>query len=483
MLILILIGAFLLRIPFLNGSFWLDEAAQALESARPLSQQLHITDDFQPPLIHLLVHFSLPFSTSEWWLRSTAALIPGLITIWATYQIGKRLFSKRVGLTAALLLSSSSFHIFYSQELRPYALPAMFATLSWLSLMELTKNKNRRDVVLFSILTSLGLYSSYLYPFLFLSQVIFMCLFQRKHINHFVIATTISLLSFLPWMPSLLNQLRAGQLLRTQLTGWENIVGFGQLKSLLLIYGKFVFGVIHLETSFPFVIITVMIVTLSGFLFWQAFKITSFRKNIFLLSTWFLVPIVLAWVVSFWIPILQPKRVLFCLPALYLFFSAVAFSQKSLTKNKGGLVLLGLLLCINIFSITQYWINPQYQREDWRSLYTQITQKYASHSAVVIFSFPGPFSPWVWYDTTHFPAVSTGVYNTDQLQDSAELRMLTKYQYLLVFDYLRDLTDPHQRLISIIKNYGYVEVDQITPKTPLGIVHVFAKKQVTIGMK
>ena len=54
-LILILLLAVMLRIPHLSGSFWLDEAAQALEIVRPLSQQLQIIDDFQPPLLHLIL--------------------------------------------------------------------------------------------------------------------------------------------------------------------------------------------------------------------------------------------------------------------------------------------------------------------------------------------------------------------------------------------------------------------------------------------
>ena len=48
----IIVGALLLRLILINSSFWLDEAAQALESIRPLSQQLQIQNDFQPPLYH-----------------------------------------------------------------------------------------------------------------------------------------------------------------------------------------------------------------------------------------------------------------------------------------------------------------------------------------------------------------------------------------------------------------------------------------------
>ena len=75
-LLLILLLALILRLPHLNDSFWLDEAAQVLESLRPLNQQLQIKDDFQPPLLHLITFLSLKVAQSEWWLHLTGALLP-----------------------------------------------------------------------------------------------------------------------------------------------------------------------------------------------------------------------------------------------------------------------------------------------------------------------------------------------------------------------------------------------------------------------
>src|SRR3989344_3953301 len=128
---IILTLALLLRLPLLNSSFWLDEAAQALESVRPWSQQLRIAADFQPPLIHLLVHGLMKISIAEWWLRWWVATLPGLGMVSITYWLGRQLFNKQVGWWAALLVATNSFHIFYSQELRPYALTGFWVCLSW----------------------------------------------------------------------------------------------------------------------------------------------------------------------------------------------------------------------------------------------------------------------------------------------------------------------------------------------------------------
>ena len=47
MIVGILLVAFLIRLVGITQSFWLDEAAQMIESVRPLTQQLDIAGDFR----------------------------------------------------------------------------------------------------------------------------------------------------------------------------------------------------------------------------------------------------------------------------------------------------------------------------------------------------------------------------------------------------------------------------------------------------
>lgn len=483
----VLVIALILRIPLLNGSFWLDEAAQALESARPLSQQLQIVDDFQPPLIHLLVHFEILVSRAEWWLRLGAAVIPGLVTIWGLYALGARLFSKKVGLIAALFLATSSFHIFYSQELRPYSLPAMFGVLSWLVLVEWanaqksTQKKSLTTVATFAILTLLGLYSSYLYPFFFFAQIIWVFFFQRRLLKNFLLATLAAAIGFVPWLPSFIAQFHAGQDLRVTLPGWQNIVGFDQMKSLLLIYGKFLFGVIHLEASPYFALGSLGLgaIGIAGLYFtFKCKKLSPF----WLILIWLLIPLITAWLVSFVVPILQPKRVLFCLPALWLFFAAAA---NALPKKRHHLQYLAIIFIvfINLFGTYQYYVTPKYQREDWRSLHQEITTKYSKYDSIVVFAFPAPFAPWEWYDDGSYPVVSTGALTIQKNQSLDQLKKVGDYKFVLVFDYLRDLTDPQNRILMELQRYGYKEVDRINPATPLGFVRVYAKPENTLSLR
>jgi len=232
----------------------MDEAAQALESSRPFSQQLMIAEDFQPPLFHLIVHALTYLSSQEWWLR-TASLTASVITSVFVYLIARKLkLNTFAQLIAPLFMITSSFDIFYAQELRPYALSSMFAVMSWYFLIQSTQHKNRAQslyFVGFTLATVGGMYSTYLYPFLAVSQLAYIFFFHRTTLIKTMLSFCMTALLYLPWLPSLYTQLQVGQLLREKTINWGAVVGTPILKALPLVPAKFMFGVkdIQLDAS------------------------------------------------------------------------------------------------------------------------------------------------------------------------------------------------------------------------------------------
>src|SRR3990172_3840529 len=97
MLYAILVLALALRLSGLGQSFWLDEAAQVIESARPLSEQLYIPADFWPPLYHVLLHFWMYGGRSEAWLRLLSVSF-SVATVYLTYKIAQKLAGEKVAL-------------------------------------------------------------------------------------------------------------------------------------------------------------------------------------------------------------------------------------------------------------------------------------------------------------------------------------------------------------------------------------------------
>lgn len=493
----------ILRLPLLTGSFWLDEAAQILESSRPFSQQLQIQDDFQPPLLHLLTYFTHLFGTSEWWLRLWGALIPSLVTTWVLFELLKTWWPRATAelrtkqLWLGTLLATNSLWVFYSQELRPYSLAVMWSCLSWWLVVRLTREiKPTRNVWLGWVLSCVaGLYSTYLFPFVLLSQgfyFVVQALRQPRLWLPFIFACLGIGLGFAPWVPSFLGQLGAGQQLRSDLPGWDQVVSTTQLKALPLAFGKFFYGVVDLELNWQYAATTAVIVGLAGWLKLKALKNWSkltpeTRAALWLFAWWILVPIVLAWIVSFRIPVIQPKRILFVLPALYGLLVVLASEAKSLKLGKLsinlGTVLLSGLMMINISGLIQYWQNPLYQRENWRLVHEELMSRYPSERTTAVFSFGGPFAGWQWYDQGQTADISLGYLSkpgavdvSDKLKHATELG-----QYVLVFEYLEELTDPRKEVKHTLQSLGWKEIDAVS-SPGVGFVRVYAKPENLLGL-
>lgn len=473
-LVVVILGL-VLRLPLLSGSFWLDEAAQALESSRPWWQQFDIIPDFQPPLLHIMLHLAQYLSHTEWWLRVWGALLPGVLSIYLSFKIAEKLAGPKAAWWTGILLATSSFHIFYSQELRQYSLPTMWALLGWWWMAKLDSPKvpPMHWWGWWGVIGVAGMYSSYLYPFLLAAQLLYLWL-SRPTWRRALTATAVGMaLAMVPWLPMFRLQLAAGGEVQAQLPGWSAVVSVPQLKSLPLVVAKFVFGVLDVELSWPFV---GSILVLSGWLggvAWQVRKTSrwSWRHPIVLIGTWLVLPILAAWAVSFIIPVLQPKRVLFALPAWYLLVSWLGTQS----KVKWGSLGLGLLLVINLWGTSAYYRSPQYQREDWRAVHGWVSDRYPADKTVAVFAFPEPFAPWRWYDDGEYPVIATGQLHVDQVPDLAEvLKPVTEYDYVVTFDYLSDLSDPERKVSQVLRNLGYAEVE-LRSWPGVGFVRVWSK--------
>ncbi|MCA9373323.1 hypothetical protein KC921_04485 [Candidatus Woesebacteria bacterium] len=466
----IVLLALLLRLPLLGGSFWLDEAAQALESVRPLAQQLQIREDFQPPLLHLITHFALQVGQSEWWLRLVGAVIPGLASILGTMLIARLLLPKKFQITGSLLvgifLATNSFHLFFSQELRPYALPMAFAVWSWWSILADKRQPGRRLVWL--LCSIFGLYSSYLYPFVLVTQLLALVLLEKKHfVRTWLWPSILSISVFLPWLPSFWEQLQTGQLLRLQLPGWQAAVSTGQLKTIPLVIVKFLFGIVDVEPNLWYVgsclvvaaLVASLIFAIRKQVFQKKFWQTNARFGIILL--WLVVPITVAWLVSFFVPVIQPKRVLFLLPAWYL---AIVWLY-TLVQTRGravrvlGCALLSTVLLLNFAGTAQYFLNPKLQREDWRGALDRISQ--TNPDAFTLSNFSGPFAPIAWYHR-HQPnardLATRSIPITSDKQAASiigEIKQDYQPQTIIYFEYLTDLTDPQHYLRDSLEHSGY----------------------------
>ncbi len=471
--------AVVLRLPLLHGSFWLDEAAQALESARPWTQQLVLQKDFQPPLFHLVVHVLQYVSRSESWLR-LASLLPALGSIGIAMAVARDRWGKAPALAAGLMLAVSSFHVFYSQELRPYMLATFLCALSWLAyerwIWSPTSNARRWQAVFIVSIVS-GWYTSYVTIFWLPVFLALTLLWRRKGFFPLVFSSGVSVLLYLPWLPFLREQLQVGAALRESLPGWDAVVSLSAIKSIPLTAIKFLVGQQTVDFTVGQVLLYGSPFGLAIFAGAQAMREKkrswSDLGSLVLLAG---LPILLAWIFSFMTPVLAPKRIMFVLPVW-----AVLLGWLTAKVPRWGAAVLVAWLVFQAVSLTRYWTDPQLQREDWRGMIQAIEQRFSPDRTAVVMAFEGPFAPWEWYATEPYPLVVTGIEPLKESEKVHEkLQPVLANQQVLVFDYLRDLTDPYRLIDATLQDAGYQEITALDGKQ-IGFIRVFTQNRLYAG--
>lgn len=219
---IILAGAAVLRLYDLGEeSLWLDEcftldyASGSISSlVEKLKVDVHPIGYYLPQ--HILVNY---FGTGEVSLRVLSVFF-GILTVFLTYVLARKIFSWKEGLLAALFVAVSYTSIFYSQEAKMYSMFAVFFLLSMISFIRLLEKPSVLNTLFFSVSVALLLYTHIIGLAIFFAYVLYYVtsyILQEK-INlipsfvkekkflpsRFYAALVIIFLLYLPWLKILL---------------------------------------------------------------------------------------------------------------------------------------------------------------------------------------------------------------------------------------------------------------------------------------
>ncbi|KKR11153.1 MAG: hypothetical protein UT40_C0040G0001, partial [Candidatus Woesebacteria bacterium GW2011_GWA1_39_21b] len=353
--------------------------------------------DNHPPLYYLTLKFWTDiFGYSEVSLRFPS-IIFGIATIYLAFLIARKISNgklKGFPEITAIILATSQFHIYYSQEARMYSMAAFFSSAAIYSFINTFKKDSDKWWILFSVSITILLFTDYAPVFLLPVFWLYGYLMKRNKIWRLkFIASHITLLIFgYFWLPTFLYQSGRGRWLLETLPGWRRVAGGATLKQALLVWMKFVFG----RLSFPRKIFYYTLVGLASAPF-----IISFIKLVFtkkpkymdLIDLWLIAPLALGFVASFWFPAFVYFRFLYVLPAFYLL---VSWAISSFTIKTIKNILVTLLVGVNLFGWVIYISDENQQREQWRQAVLFI-EKTAQINDIVIFEFTQPFAPYKWY--------------------------------------------------------------------------------------
>lgn len=157
---LVILGA-ALRFHAINTGLWYDEIVTLVESVRaPLGEIVtRFAGDNHHPLYSVLAHLAVAlFGEAPWALRLPAALF-GVATIPLLYALGRLVTSRVESGAAALILTVSYHHIWFSQNARGYTAVLFLVLLSTHALVRWLDERRPSFLVLFAVSTALGAYA------------------------------------------------------------------------------------------------------------------------------------------------------------------------------------------------------------------------------------------------------------------------------------------------------------------------------------
>jgi mannosyltransferase len=460
-LLAIIVIALLMRLVKLDQSLWLDEAIGAnLVNQSGISYIWNVfsTVDNHPPLYYVMLNlWSDIFGYSEIALRSMSVIF-GVGTVYLTYKIAYFLAGKKnryVAGIAALLIATSQFHIYYSQEARMYIVAGFFATLAIYSFLLTLKKDSFVNWLIYSVALTCMMFSDYMPVFLLPVFWIYALIAQKsdRWYTHFVSSYTFLGLSGLIWLPMLIQQVRNGIGFTQILPAWEQLAGGADLRHAALLWVKFTLGRIDIPNYTVYIITVVLVSAPFIIALYYALK----RRELKLLWLWLVFPVVSAYVISYFFPAFNYFRFVYIIPALYIL---VAFGTVYIKNKTVKLLIVSMIIVANLASYLHYLTDEHQQRENWKAA-VSFVESNVKDNDIVLFTNPEPFAPYQYYTQNKVQAFGATDSISANFKGTTEKtsKLIEDKKGIFLFEYLSYLHDPNGYVSSTIKKEGFTNQD------------------------
>jgi 4-amino-4-deoxy-L-arabinose transferase-like glycosyltransferase len=367
---------------------WFDEVFETTSFQRQFLHDRTMITPSTPPLNSFFVYpITRIFPDNDLALR----MIPftfGVISIPLLFLLGRRVINERAGLIASYLLAISPFHIWYSQEVRMYALQWMLALISLIFFFRALQERNYINYIGYIVSTVLGLYTLQLAIFLLVIQGVYLLLFFRHHrarLSVWIFVFTMVVLLYSPWI---IYQLLYLTDRGTSFPKETNLLTFIPYTFFSYFAGYSIgpsLRELHLNPSIktikPYIPIITLLMLLYSLIF--LYGISRLTKDvpklifILLLST---VPIVGLLTLIKVVPKMS-YNVRYTGIALFGFILGISEGIESLIQKKEGkhnkliaMTILCMMTGLSGYSYWNYQFNPEYHKEDVRTAASYIEE-------------------------------------------------------------------------------------------------------------
>ncbi|WP_338376118.1 glycosyltransferase family 39 protein [uncultured Flavobacterium sp.] len=410
-LIAILIFAAILRIYHIDfQSIWIDEIHTMIESDPKLSySEFYEIMAFREQMPHLYFHITrivaYVFGHSSFAMRMISAII-GVASVYAIYLLGRTMLSKKTGIIAALLLCVNYFHIWYSQEARPYVLLSLFTILSFYRLILFIRDNNLKNATYFGIFAALMINTHFFGLFVLVAQVLILVLVllekPKSEKIPFIKKTIITgFLILLLWLPSIkiffiVTKIKSFWIQPPGLDVYTQLFKdlFGGAESLL--YIVFVLSLFYFNTTFNK----------------KSKKHIEDNKSLLsfcVLTIWIFITLFIPFLRSYLdIPMIISRYFISVLPAIILILAISITNIKQVIIQRIILLIFVTISLTDLLAVKNYYNTPS--KTQYEELTKKIIEKNTSNAIVV--------STWAWHLNYFFKNDSINTNTREQkLQD------------------------------------------------------------------
>ena len=405
-----LLVAFALRMYRLGDqNIWWDEGFSVWAVRGSLIRATLITArDVHPPLYLWFLWPWLRLVGDTEFAGRALSVLAALPTVAAMAPLGRRVGGRWVGIGGLWLLALSRFHIWWSQEMRMYALAALWATLSFYFLARAASARSRRPWFAWIGATAAALYTLYFSALLLACQNLFALIVGLRRSDRWAfwrrwcLAQGAALALWVPWLAFAIPRIRSGSVVEE-----PALLGFVfQLNGVLLGLGISTYIERYRGAA----------LALGFVLLWGVVTLVrrrsptgrlSLSDGLALLLTGVLVPPTMVWLVTqpralFYTPRVEARYFLSFAPLFYvlLAWALVGLVRARLLRPVGLVASVGVLAML-LWALPGHYAD-RYLRDDLRTMTRAIWSQARPEDGVVLVS--GDRAPLFLYYYDHSTA-------------------------------------------------------------------------------
>lgn len=335
-------------------SFWLDEIVSvSIARLDPAGfRNIVMSWELNEGLYYSLLRGWVHLGQGEFYVRLLSVL-PAVAAVPFVFLLGRRLFSEKVGLIAALLLAVNAFDVRYAQEARGYSLFAFLVVLaSWFFVRGLDGPQKKGNWAGWVIALVLGMYAHFFAGLML--PVFWLAAWLRRGTlpwRRFLISSGVIVFLAIPALLFVAMKNR-GQVGWVQPTTWRDLYDLATLLS-----GR------------GGLILLLMCAAALAMALWRMWRLPrqanrQAKWGAALVWLWLALPVAMTAVISLFKPMFVTRYLIFCLPAFVLLVAA----GLSVIRSRWLLgAVLAAMLAFSLRGVASYYrtgFDPPEQ--DWR---------------------------------------------------------------------------------------------------------------------